>query len=202
MAAGEGRALTTNQKMEQAFDLRRDGWEFDDIAKKLKTTPNKAAQLVFQKMAKIRAYGEEILSNIKLMEDQRLLRAIREVMRIITNRNTTDTKRLQAVRVLCVLSERRSRLLGLNAPVTIEQEVHAFQHRDIDAELIQFGNALAKRIASGQISVGLDSASTPEPVDAIEVEGWTDVAHLDDRGGAWLGEDEDGSGGNIVEGNQ
>jgi hypothetical protein len=171
------------------FELRASGVPFPTIAENYGVSVSTARNYLERALKEIEIHACETLTHIKVMEDANLQKAKLIAMQIATNTDEVPSVRLQALNTVLRVQERRAKLLGLDAPVTIEADIHAYQHRDIEAELSSVIETIGKRFAGDEIQISLDGIGPVEPVSAVEVVDGQTLENLADRGGPGLRED-------------
>ena len=144
------------ERERQVIELRRAGYTFDEVARAVGYSNASGAWQAYRRALKrtlVEAGTEELRQN----ELERLERAHRAVWKRVLE---GDDK---AINTMLRLSERRSRLLGLDAPTRIAAEVTTYEGgTDIDREVARLAELLASAEGRG-VTFALDSSdSAPE----------------------------------------
>ena len=154
-----------------ALQLRKAGWNYTQIAAVLKMPRTKVRLLVHKEL---RAVGRQMYSDahdLWVLECDRL----DELQRAIYPRAMTGDPR--AIEVLCKIHERRARLMGLDAPLKVEQKIDAQLQSMSDEELLLKAAELGLRLTAEPPRAlpsylpgeePLESLPTPDPTPDIE----------------------------------
>ena len=108
--------LATQEKREKALDLRRAGASLRDIARALGVAHSTAKEYLDEAMADLQAAQNEKAEATRAVELDRLERLHMSLWPTATGKDTEPETRNKAIDRLVRISERRSKLLGLDAP--------------------------------------------------------------------------------------
>lgn len=163
--AGRRRSLTTRENDARALEFRRRGLSFEQISAQMEwRSPSAAYQAVHRALAD---QAREVSAEVIQIETDRLDELTRTLYRVMATRHyvvsagsgkiavhpdtgqplTDDGPVIQAVAGLLRISERRSKLLGLDAPARARVEV--ITEDVVDAELAQLAHEIAENDAAG-----------------------------------------------------
>lgn len=101
----------------KALELKKAGADNRQIAEQLDTTPAKARRLVAKALKALYSPREQALDQDRRLECARLDSYLMKMSKAI---NAGDN---QAINIAVRISDRRSKLWGLDAPVQVEQKV-------------------------------------------------------------------------------
>lgn len=108
-----GQQVELVDRQAQAVELRAAGLSYSEIAKRMECHRQTAASLVH---AGLRAVVSPHVDEYRALEDNRLDLALSKVVEVLTNPQANDLRKLDAARTLVLISERRAKLHGLDAP--------------------------------------------------------------------------------------
>jgi len=135
----------TIDKERQVLELRRSGSTFDSIARTLGYAGPQGAHEAFKRA--LRRTLQQPADEIRQMEIDRLDRLQRATWQ------TALTGNPKAILVILKIMDRRAKLLGLDAPQRLQQEVTVYEGgTDIDREVQRLAELLA---TSGGITIDM-----------------------------------------------
>ena len=137
------------EKEVKVVNMRRLGFTFEAIAKEVGYVNAGGAYKAFQRG--MREIIVEDVEEIRLVELDRLDIAQRAIMPAVMK------GRIPAINTMLKLSERRARLLGLDAPVKHELEVNYFERDVIDSEYAELTTVWNSHKES---QLGIESGAT------------------------------------------
>lgn len=143
----------------KVVQLRRARTPWDQIAKQIERTPARAHQ-IYQEALTANPLTAIQVDEHRVEETELIDLAVRQLMLTATKQGTTDRNRIDAWRVVIGASERKSKLLGLDAPT--RHEVVTLDA--LDAQIQQLEAEIGARV---QVAEGES--------DAIDAE----IAHLE-----------------------
>lgn len=119
-AANDASHLAAVDRQAQALDLRRAGASLRDIGRALGVDHTTAKKYLDKAMADLQAAQNEKAEATRAVELDRLERLHMALWPIATGKDTEPDTRNKTIDRLIRISERRSKLLGLDAPVKQE----------------------------------------------------------------------------------
>ena len=167
----------------RVLELRRMGFTWTHIAKEVGYADHSGAYVAYQ-----RAIKRMMKQPVEEVRDQELDRIDRLQLAVWPQAVKGDTK---AILTIIKLMERRARLIGLDTPIRIEQEVTTWDgNESIDLAVRQLARLLTSNNgdSSSESSMAI-SASEGEPTTS-----GIELAQLVDSLGSRVGQDEDGGG--------
>ena len=108
------KTVRTAELMQQALELRKQGWSYTQIGRQLGITPNRAASLVHKALSK---WVSEVAEDVRLLELQRL-----DALLSAYWEPALKGDGAAADRVLRIM-EQRAKLLGLNQVQVVENDL-------------------------------------------------------------------------------
>ncbi|MEM0953315.1 MAG: hypothetical protein AAGI24_04165 [Pseudomonadota bacterium] len=111
--AARSRAAAAADRRLQALEMRKMGMTYDAIAKQLEITPSAAHKAVRKALEQVQRLSDETAEELRAIELERLNRMQTGLWQKATSGSA------QAVDKVLKIMERRSKLLGLDAPTKI-----------------------------------------------------------------------------------
>jgi hypothetical protein len=152
----ERRQLSMDREVE-AIQLRRQGLTYGEIAERLGYADHRGASLAVQRG--MRRALQEPADELREIEAARLDRAMSKIW------DQVEQGDLKAIGTMLRIMERRSKLLGLDAPTVIQQDVTLFDgSSDLDREVMRLAEILAgngnTHSGSGETYLAIESSET------------------------------------------
>jgi len=167
----------------QVLELRRAGWTWTRIAEQVGYADHTGAYAAYKRA--IKRVMEQPVEELRTQELDRLDRLQVAAWQAAVK---GDTK---AILTILRIMERRAKLIGLDKPIKIEQEVTTWDgNESIDRAVRELAQLLTT-------NNGNSGGESPMAIEAGETESVTtgdELAQLVDSVGARLGQDEDGRG--------
>jgi hypothetical protein len=130
-------AIVDTQKKMQIMQLRVAGWAVWQIAEHLKMEPNNVHSYIFDQLLAWKELTQEMSNELRELELQRLDEFLRALWPKIQAGNA------KSIETALKVSERRSKLLGLDAPekreVTLDASVQTLNHNELISEYNRLG---------------------------------------------------------------
>jgi hypothetical protein len=150
--------IETRQREEQALALRKQGYTYPEIGKQLGISTATAFQMVMRVLAAYEDGIKELVPRVRQLElercDTRTKALSKKVAAGDTHAILTDIK----------VSERRAKLMGLDAPTEVHStsEIQLVPDADLDAEIRQLNASL------GMIAEGMNPVRIVDVVSELE----------------------------------
>lgn len=157
-----GRSVSKQEKVQTAFDLRKAGMSYRQIVDVMgrdgiKVSTGQVHGYVMERLVELAERTMEDASAVMQLELTRLDDQHRAAYRLAMDNDQDPAVRLRAINTLVRVAERRSRLLGLDAPVraeltgaggapvSVRAELAAMGDDELEAEAQRFGIPLLPR---------------------------------------------------------
>src|SRR5262245_66645904 len=132
----------------EAMRRRRQGETFDQIAAALQISRPAAYQIVKREVGRLNGTLAEDVTAVRRIELERLDAVTQRLFSILNGDDATAKDRIAAATALVRVGERRSKLLGLDAPTRVETTTDRFADMS-DAELIEYARRLGVPVPPG-----------------------------------------------------
>lgn len=130
----------------KALQMRKAGGSYSVIGKQLGCTGRRASQLVDEALNDIIGMTESEASKLRALELERLDISLVAAMNVLQNLNAESMEKLYAVDRVIAVSNRRSKLLGLDMPTKFTETNKDGSQSLLDMSPVQMRDALITRL--------------------------------------------------------